>query len=126
MGTKNNPGAFDCYAAAHPDEPMFVLLGRDRHAPLLVTLWAWMREIDGEDAAKVAEARDCAAQMRSWRRGPPAVDTPEDTRMLEWLMPVVSGTDDSTATTRTLAIARALVAGLDGREAIAVAMQERP
>lgn len=33
MGTKNNPGAFDCYANAEPDEPMFVLLGRDKHAP---------------------------------------------------------------------------------------------
>ncbi|HAW11807.1 MAG TPA: aspartate decarboxylase, partial [Chloroflexi bacterium] len=29
MGTKNNPGKFDCYDDAHPDEPMFVLLGRD-------------------------------------------------------------------------------------------------
>lgn len=29
MGTKNNPGAFDCYANAEPDEPMFVLLARD-------------------------------------------------------------------------------------------------
>lgn len=38
MGTKNNPGTFDCYANAAPDEPMFVLLGRDKHAPLLVRL----------------------------------------------------------------------------------------
>lgn len=40
MGTKNNPGAYDCYANAEPDEAMFVLLGRDKHAGLLVTLWA--------------------------------------------------------------------------------------
>jgi hypothetical protein len=60
MGTKNNPGAFDC------DEPMFVLLGRDRHAAVLVNLWAAMREIEGEDAAKLAEARACANTMVDW------------------------------------------------------------
>ena len=46
MGTKNNPGTFDCYANAEGDEPMFVLLGRDKHAPTLVWLWphcaSWM------------------------------------------------------------------------------------
>lgn len=63
MGTKKNPGAFDCYANADPDEPMFVLLGRDRHAPGLVRLWALLRAQDGEDAAKVAEALACADAM---------------------------------------------------------------
>src|SRR5262245_36587923 len=58
MGTKANPGKFDCYAAARPDEPMFHLLGRDKHAPILIELWASMREFDGEDPAKVAEARE--------------------------------------------------------------------
>ena len=48
MGTKNNPGEFDCYANAQPDEPMFVLLGRDKHAPALVWLWAVLRQLDGE------------------------------------------------------------------------------
>jgi len=28
MATKKNPGEFDCYANAGPDEPMFVLLAR--------------------------------------------------------------------------------------------------
>lgn len=122
MGTKNNPGAFDCYAAAHPDEPMFVLLGRDRHAPLLVTLWAWMREIDGEDAAKVAEARDCAAQMRSFRQRVQH----DDKAMLEWLMPIVTGADNRTSAQRAMALAMSLAGGLDGREAIAVAMRGHP
>ena len=31
MGTKNNPGKFDCYANAKPDEPLFVLLVAFRH-----------------------------------------------------------------------------------------------
>ena len=66
MGTKNNPGEFDCYANADPDEPMFILLGRDKFAPTLVWLWATLRELDGEDAAKVAEARACAVDMTAW------------------------------------------------------------
>ena len=66
MGTKNDPGVFDCYANAEPDEPMFVLLGRDKHAPTLVWLWAVLRELDGENEAKVAEARTCASHMISW------------------------------------------------------------
>lgn len=68
MGTKRNPGAFDCYASAEEDEPMFVLLARDKHAPTLVWLWATLRELDSEDPAKVAEARDCVAAMLNWAK----------------------------------------------------------
>lgn len=63
MGTKLNPGQFDCYAAAAHDEPMFVLLGRDRHAAVLTNLWALMRAAEGEDPAKVREAGECANDM---------------------------------------------------------------
>ena len=63
MGTKNNPGKFDCYAAAGPDEPIFVLLGRDRHAPLLVRLWAILRSGEGEETGKIAEAFQIAEAM---------------------------------------------------------------
>lgn len=66
MGTKNNPGQFDCYANAEPDEPMFVLLARDRHAPTLVWLWAALRELDQEKPEKVAEARACCLNMIRW------------------------------------------------------------
>ena len=69
MGTKLKPGAFDCYANAAPDEPMFVLLARDRHAPTLVREWARKREVEGEDAAKIAEARSCADAMEAWKSG---------------------------------------------------------
>jgi len=69
MGTKANPGAFDCYANAHPDEPMFVLLGRDRLAPTLVRIWADIREAAGKtDHTKIAEARACAYQMEMWQK----------------------------------------------------------
>lgn len=63
MGTKNNPGQYDCYANAQPDEPMFVLLGRDKHAAGLVRLWALLRQRAGEDEAKIAEALQCADGM---------------------------------------------------------------
>lgn len=65
MSTKNNPGAYDCYANADPDEEMFVLLARDRMGPSLVELWAAVREGNGEDPAKVAEARGVAERMRA-------------------------------------------------------------
>lgn len=68
MGTKNKPGKFDCFLAAKPDEPMFVLLGRDPGAGSLVRLWASDREARGEDPAKVAEARACADAMDEWAR----------------------------------------------------------
>lgn len=75
MGTKNNPGEYDCYAKAEPDEPIFVLLGRDPLAPELVRMWAEERQgmIDrGEkpasDAAKIEEAEALAAEMEAWWR----------------------------------------------------------
>jgi hypothetical protein len=67
MATKNNPGAYDCYAAADPDEPLFVLLARDKHAPTLIWLWATLRELEGEDPAKVQEARECVVAMLAWQ-----------------------------------------------------------
>jgi hypothetical protein len=66
MATKNNPGPYDCIAAAHPDEPYFALLGRDPHAPTLVCLWVLMRIEAGEDPAKCANATVVASQMEEW------------------------------------------------------------
>jgi len=67
MGTKNKPGDFDCYANAHPDEPMFVLLGRDPLAGLLVRLWAEARSaLGGTSEEKLAEAYRCADAMGVW------------------------------------------------------------
>lgn len=71
MGTKNEPGRYDCYAAAEPDEPMFVLLARDPLAPIVVRLWAMLREREhgqgGDDAAKQREAFALADAMGQWR-----------------------------------------------------------
>ena len=68
MGTKINPGPFDCYANAKPDEPMFILLARDKHAPALVLLWAAMRELDQESPEKVLEARQTVEAMLNYQR----------------------------------------------------------
>ncbi len=69
MGTKNNPGAFDCFANAEPDEPMFILLGRDPVAGLVVELWAWLRVEMGkenDDDPMILEAKACAKALREW------------------------------------------------------------
>lgn len=86
MGSKTNPGEFDCYGTALPDEPMFVLLARDEFAPDLVELWAALRAKDyrsakrnykrlrsladdraGTRPAKIVEAEKCADDMRAFR-----------------------------------------------------------
>ncbi len=74
MGSKLEPGKFDCYENALPDEPTFVLLGRDPQAPYLVTEWANIRlsqikngERPESDKAMVDEAYACAHKMRDWR-----------------------------------------------------------
>lgn len=67
MGTRNNPGRFDCYNKAEPDEPVFVLLGRDPAAGPLVALWADIREKLGTtEPEMLEEARACARALRSW------------------------------------------------------------
>jgi hypothetical protein len=84
MATKNNPGRYDCYANARPDEQMFVLLDRDPLAPFLVSIWSKVRVGDFEaaeavfrtmiargrgtytiepDVDKAGEAMDCALAM---------------------------------------------------------------
>ncbi len=75
MSTKRNPGQFDCYANALPDEPMFVLLARDPTFSYLVDLWAALR-LDAikrgnrpeSDKQMVAEAEECACAGSKWRR----------------------------------------------------------
>ena len=74
MATKQNPGVYDCYAHALPDEPLFVLAARDRNAPGAVRRWANLRDLainrgyaPVSDRAMVAEARACADAMEAWR-----------------------------------------------------------
>jgi hypothetical protein len=74
MGTKNNPGKFDCYHNLEPDEPHFVLMARDPAAAAIVRQWAATRRLlidhgikPKADLEKIAEALDCAQQMEDWR-----------------------------------------------------------
>lgn len=74
MGTKSNPGAYDCYAHALPDEPMFVLLARDPTAAICVRDWArGLHHLINlgikpeSDRSKVSDALDCARAMEQWR-----------------------------------------------------------
>jgi hypothetical protein len=75
MGTKNQPGEFDCYANALPDEPMFVLLARDPEFFSLVMRWADRRLVainrgqrPESDRQMVQEAQECAIAGQQWRR----------------------------------------------------------
>lgn len=75
MGTKNDPGKFDCYSNADPDEPMFILLARDPAAPATLLRWIECREDlirngkkPSSDRNMLVEARECAAAMIEWRK----------------------------------------------------------
>lgn len=90
MGAKNNPGKFDCYAKAEPDEPIFTLRAKDPRAPFMVELWAQLEngsiydavetfaqmvkeqfygptdDLPEKTSAKVKECEQCALDMRAW------------------------------------------------------------
>lgn len=84
MGTKNNPGKYDCYEKAEPDEPLFVLIGRDQTASDFVDLWAHIHNAapisafetfikiyqniqwNTNNKEKVFEAFRCANDMRNY------------------------------------------------------------
>jgi hypothetical protein len=75
MGTKRNPGKFDCHSNAMPDEPLFTLLARDPDFYRLVRKWAKRRARDVEcglrpvgDLQMVEEARRIASAGQRWRR----------------------------------------------------------
>jgi hypothetical protein len=78
VSTKNNPGPNSCYAKAHPDEPMFVLLARDPLAPPLVRRWAAEQRLKegGGDQRKIDEALACADAMEMWRSANPPKPKP--------------------------------------------------
>ena len=53
MGTKSNPGKFDCYNKLADDEPFFVLRAKDPTAPGLVMAWRALR------AGNISNAQMC-------------------------------------------------------------------
>lgn len=74
MGTKNNPGTYDCYANAEPDEPLFILRGSDKTAALVVTFWRALKLTMREQGTsqisdeKLLEATECSLAMEKWAR----------------------------------------------------------
>lgn len=69
MATKIEPGAFDCYSRAKPDEPMFILLGRDKAAAKAVRYWVLERIKTGKNKAtdhQIIEAYECAQAMEAY------------------------------------------------------------
>lgn len=67
MGTKNNPGQYDAYAHAEPDEPIFVLIGRDPFASIVIRLWIVLGEEFGTvSSEKLQSARDVANAMEAY------------------------------------------------------------
>jgi len=72
MSTKNNPGAFRCFEAALPDEPIFTILGRDPAAPATLRFWADERARLGktetaDDLDRMSDANRDANLMLRWR-----------------------------------------------------------
>jgi len=97
MSTKQSPGPFDCFKAALPDEPIFVILGRDPAGPATLDKWAHERIVLGknvtpDDRERLREAINQATEMSEWRA-----------RMLEasvdgvppWRLPMSFVTDDT-------------------------------
>jgi len=74
MGTKNNPGQFDCYSKADGDEPIFVLRGKDPVAAGLVREWVYRRlmfelekGVTAEFMNKLSEALQVAKDIDEYR-----------------------------------------------------------
>lgn len=96
MGTKADPGKFDCHAKAADDEPLFTLRAKDPIAPWFVRMWravragnaldamaylvraliVWRREVAigrrtnlPYDSDKSQEAHKVSDEMESWFNG---------------------------------------------------------
>ncbi len=67
MGTKTEPGKFDCLAKLGDEEPYFVLRAQDCEAADLVELWAMRASMSGLcPLDKINEAKQLADAMRRW------------------------------------------------------------
>lgn len=74
MGTKLTELRDGCFHKAMDDEPMFVLLARDTSGPLVIRIWADVREAEirqgvrpATDMTQVIDARATADKMEQWR-----------------------------------------------------------
>ena len=71
MGTKTDPGDYDCYAKAAEDEPIFVLRASDPLSPKLVRKWVSMSiettKHNDKFIKKWMEAMNVATEMEFWK-----------------------------------------------------------
>lgn len=72
MSTKSNPGPFNCYAAAFPDETIFTMLARDPAMPSTIQFWCEQRRQLGkaeteDDLARIAAAYEESIAAIKWR-----------------------------------------------------------
>jgi hypothetical protein len=63
---ENIENRFSCLNKADLDEPIFVLRGQDKLAPVAVRLWAELAAILNCGKEKVYEAREVANKMEIW------------------------------------------------------------
>ena len=56
MGTKNNPGTYDCHRSADGDEPIFTLRAKDPLAPVLIRTWVELRKMTRPGTAVLGSA----------------------------------------------------------------------
>lgn len=85
MGTKLDPGKFNCYANALLDEPMITFLARDPDMPETIRFWKTLREArigrgekPASDHAMLTEASSCAIAAAIWREENKFVTIPQE------------------------------------------------
>ena len=73
--TRRRKVEYDCLKKLEPDEPCFVLIGRDRASTAVIKIWAtlWLQEISlglrpESDRAQVTQALKIARDMEIWLR----------------------------------------------------------
>lgn len=79
MGTKTEPGNFDCYSKAGDKEELFTLRAHDPLAPWVIRFWCILRYFkeyfDANPSelpsSKLKEAWTCAKKMEAWRSSNP-------------------------------------------------------
>jgi hypothetical protein len=57
-----------CLGRCHDDEPVFVLVGRDRAAPLAIRTWAMFAQLLGSPRRKVRQALADVTIFECWQK----------------------------------------------------------
>jgi hypothetical protein len=86
--------------AHRPDEPFFVLLGRDPQAPALIESWAQVRELAEPGDWKIEAARQTAKDMRFFKVANPDFGMSQD--LYETTLKNYLGCTDSVPNRRTV------------------------